>query len=378
MSAPRCRFCCGGDGEIVLDLGSQPACDSFPPAGQGGTDPTYPLRLWLCAACGLAQLAEDGTAPEEPRGVEPESLVRQAADAVRRVTAARLLPRGGTVAEYGSPHGGSWRGLLTAAGLRDVTDDPQARADVVLDCFGLMHAADQAAALRERVSRLADGGVLLLQFHSFSTIVRLGQWNALRHGHFAYYSAPALIGMLHAAGLVATTAWHFDLYGGTVLLAAARTGGPDAALRALLAEECAAGVQRPGPCRELQRTATITASALRTFLHAARSGGERVVGYGAASRAVPLLNWAGVGPELLPAVADASTAKHGRALPGVGIPVISPEKLAADPPDRVLLLVPDLLDEVRRALPEVERGGGRWFLAEPVPTPVGVDDASWR
>jgi hypothetical protein len=47
-----------------------------------------------------------------------------------------------------------------------------------------MQSADQVAALDERAARVAPGGVLLLQFHSLATILRLGQWNALRHGHY--------------------------------------------------------------------------------------------------------------------------------------------------------------------------------------------------
>src|SRR5947207_3282964 len=85
----------------------------------------------------------------------------------------------------------------------DLGEQPQ----VVLDCFGLMHAADQAAALAGRVARVAAGGVLLLQYHSLEAIVRCGQWNALRHGHYAYYSTTALANMLAAAGCTAQAAW---------------------------------------------------------------------------------------------------------------------------------------------------------------------------
>ncbi len=69
---------------------------------------------------------------------------------------------------------------------------------------------------------MAPGGVLLLQYHSLETIVRCGQWNALRHGHYAYYSTTALAAMLAAQGFSPRMAWHFELYGGTVLLAASR------------------------------------------------------------------------------------------------------------------------------------------------------------
>src|SRR5262249_28747524 len=156
------------------DLGRQPACDHFPAATHPSPDPVYPLRLWLCASCGLAQLAEDGTTPEEPRGVEPAALVAQAQEAIRLVAAAGLVRPGMSVIEYGSPHGGSWLGTLTALGMHAVRGEGP--ADVVLDCFGLMHACDQRAALAERTARLAPGGVLLLQYHSLAAIVGGAQW----------------------------------------------------------------------------------------------------------------------------------------------------------------------------------------------------------
>src|SRR6516165_1671132 len=251
MDGNTCRACRAPDGHVVLDLGEQPACDYFPRWDDPGPDPVYPLQMWLCSSCGLAQLLADPTVPEEPRGAEPAALVAQAADAVTRVAAAGLLPERATVAEYGSPHGGSWLGMLTRRGLIPVSDGEQ--ADVILDCFGLMHAADQSAALAERAARLAPGGVLLLQYHSLDTIIRLGQWNALRHGHYAYYSTTAMTAMLAHVGFSARAAWSFDLYGGTVLLAAGRDADQprrdsdrdDGTLRDLLAAEARTGVRDP-------------------------------------------------------------------------------------------------------------------------------------
>src|SRR5215467_16182359 len=117
MDMYTCRACRGSAGSLVLDLGEQPACDYFPGLDDAGPDPVYPLQMWLCASCGLAQLLADPTVPEEPKGTEPAALVAQAVDAVERGAAAGLLPAGGVVAEYGSPHGGSWLGLLADHGL---------------------------------------------------------------------------------------------------------------------------------------------------------------------------------------------------------------------------------------------------------------------
>jgi hypothetical protein len=321
--------------------------------------------MWLCSSCGLAQLLTDPTVPEEPRGTEPAALVAQASDAVERVAAAGLLDRG-TVAEYGSPHGGSWLGMLTQRGMVPVTNGQQ--ADVILDCFGLMHAADQSGALAERAARLAPGGVLLLQYHSLNTIISRGQWNALRHGHYAYYSTTALTAMLSAAGLSPRTAWQFGLYGGTVLLAASRdtdwSGGPDGAVRSLVEQEARTGVRDPSALRILQHEARLRAQRLHKWLVAQRSAGRSVLGYGAASRAVALLCLAELDQDLLPAVVDASPAKTGSRMPGTDISILGPAELAASRPDAVLLFVPDLMAEVRSAFPEVEAAGGRWVDVE--------------
>jgi C-methyltransferase C-terminal domain/Putative zinc binding domain/Methyltransferase domain len=366
VDQPACRACRGRSGHTVLDLGDQPACDYFPRADDPGPDPQYPLQMWLCSACGLAQLAADPTVAQEPRGAEPAALVAQAADAVSRAARAGLLPAGGRVAEYGSPHGGSWLGLLRDRGLTTVAAGEE--ADVVLDCFGMMHDGDQEAALERRAARVAPGGVLLLQYHSLEAIVRLGQWNALRHGHFAYYSTTALAAMLAAVGFSPRTAWLFDLYGGTVLLAASRDSeggsGPDDTVRSLLADDTRVGVRDPAAFAGLQRDVSAHAKALHDWLAAQRSAGRKVLGYGAASRAVALLCHARVDRSLLPAVIDASPAKQGLRMPGTDIPVADPARLAEARPDAVLLFVPDLLAEVRDAYPEVEAAGGRWVDAE--------------
>jgi hypothetical protein len=374
----RCRWCSGTAGGIVLDLGDQPAADYFPAVDEPRPDPVYPLQMWLCSACGLAQLLVDPTVPEEPRGAEPAALVEQAADAVARVAAAGWLPAGARAAEYGSPHGGSWVPLLAERELAPVSGGEQ--ADVVLDCFGLMHSADQATALAERAARVALGGVLLLQYHSLATIVRLGQWNSLRHGHYAYYSTTALGRMLAAVGLVPRQAWRFDLYGGTVLLAATRgedAGGDGAAgtgpaisVHELLAEEATLGVEDPARVRTLQDSAASRAEALHRWLIDQKAAGCTVLGYGAASRAVALLCRAGVDRRLLPAVADASPAKHGHRMPATDIPVVAPGELIAARPDAVALFLPDLLPEMRATLPEVEAAGGRWVDVDALgPTP---------
>jgi hypothetical protein len=357
-----CRFCTSRAGSIVLDAGRQPAGDHFPAANDPGPDPLHPLRMWMCDECGLAQLTEDPTVAEEPRGREPEALVLQAQESVSLLTAAGDLGPGISVAEFGSPHGGSWRDLVVEQGAVLAPDGQQ--ADVVIDNIGMMHSADQAVALRERVERLAPGGTVYFHFHSLATIIALGQWNALRHGHYAYYSTPTLVRMLETVGLVAVVVHRFPLYGGTVLLGARREAVRDRRVDDLVIEETAAGVLDPAVAASLQTACSNSATALAEFVRGERAEGRTVAGYSAASRAVALLCNAGLGPEEMPMIADASREKQGRSMPGSRIPIAAPDRLVAERPDTVVLFVPDLLEEVRRDYPEVEAAGGRWVVAE--------------
>ncbi|SPM30968.1 transferase [Mycobacterium terramassiliense] len=308
----------------------------------------------LCAGCGLAQLASDDTITEEPRGIEPLALRDQAIDAVQRVAEAGWL-RGSTMREFGSPHGGTWLPLLAERGFVE-----SETADVVLDSFGVMHDPDQRAGFQFRAKTTAPEGVLLVQFPWLLAMVSQGQWNALRHGHFGYYSLTALLGLLNSVGMSVATAWEFDLYGGT-LLAAAVHGRvePDESVREILERESDFGIRDPAVVGRLQCAAEVHAAQLRDWLLAQAVDGRKVYGYGASSRVPALFSLAGVDRRLLQAVADASPAKQGRRIPGTDVAIISPEQLVAADPDCVMLTLPDLYDEVRRAYPQLD---GRWSI----------------
>ncbi|MBS4103483.1 class I SAM-dependent methyltransferase [Tsukamurella paurometabola] len=354
--ARACRGCGSVKLTRVLDLGRVPAADFFPPAGSP-VDPgesSHPLAMDLCAACGLAQLADDDTVADEPRGVEPRALREQAADAVARVAEAGLL-RGTTVREFGSPHGGTWLPLLADRGFREAAG----AADVVLDSFGIMHEPDQRAAFAARAAAVAPGGVLLLQYQPLGGIVEHLQWTALRHGHFGYYTLTALLRLLAAAGLEPVRAFEFDLYGGTVLLAVRHAGaadvvpGPgtaDPTVRRILAAEAEAGLGTPAGVRTLSAAPADQARALREWAQRHAAAGRPVAAYGAASRAVALFALAGLDTALVTCVADASPSKQGRRMPGTDIPIVAPDHLGTlDGP--VLLTLPDLHDEVLEAWP---------------------------
>ena len=78
-----------------------------------------------------------------------------------------------------------------------------------------------------------------------------------------------------------------------------------------------------------------------------------------------LLNYCGIGPELVEYVADRSPHKQDLYLPGVRLPIRSPEHVAETKPDYLLLLPWNLKDEIVEQMSYVREWGGRFVTPLP-------------
>ncbi|HEY6797941.1 MAG TPA: class I SAM-dependent methyltransferase [Kineosporiaceae bacterium] len=368
-----CRGCGATRLVRVLDLGPQPGSDVFPRADDPTPDARWPLELWLCHACALVQLgAITPRLPAPPLAVESATSRAHA-----RTSVAALLGEGPaagarTVVEFASHHGGSWLGDLGAAGVRPAVDDEP--ADLVVDVHALAHEPDVDAALGRRAERLAAGGLLVLEFHHLLALVQGGQFDTVRHGHWSYLSLTAVARLGSRYGLRVVGAQVVPVFGGSLrVLLAHETSSrePAGSVAAVLAAEGAAGLADPGALGRLQGLARNTAAELRAWLEEQREAGRSVLGYGAPSKAPVLLGVSGVGPELLPFTVDAAAAKHGRRLPGCGIPIRSVEALRTARPELVLVLTWDIAQEVMGQLEDGGGWGARYVLPLPRPHAVG-------
>lgn len=356
---------------MLLDLGRRSSAAELPLPMDPGPDRTAQLSLLVCRSCALVQLGHGMVDAEGPMGAEPRTMRRQAVAALSDLERAGFVRPGLEVAEYSSPHSGDWSGPLREHGLRVAGDGP---ADIVLDVFGLMHEPDQREAFGERIARLREGGIIVIQAHALEGDIARSAWHVVRHGHYAYYTATVLVAMFSRFGFAPIDVFEYDLQGGTLVLVFGRHGTPSQRVRAVLDRERLAGLDRPAglaeQAAELRTAAAASSLALRSYLDDCRLHGLTVGAYPASTGSVALLELADVGREDVAAVGDVSADKQGRALPGSRIPIVSPDELMDRAPDRVLLFVPELLDELRERYPHFERDGGRWVLADPYPTEI--------
>ena len=97
--------------------------------------------------------------------------------------------------------------------------------------------------------------------------------------------------------------------------------------------------------------------------------GERIAGYGAPGKANTLLNYCGIGPDLLPYTVDRNPYKQGRYTPGMRIPIDHPDRLRRERPSVIWILPWNLRTEIAEQLAAVADWGPQLFVAIPRPNP---------
>lgn len=133
----------------------------------------------------------------------------------------------------------------------------------------------------------------------------------------------------------------------------------------VLAREAALGVAHAATYDRFRRSCEAQREALVGLLRKAKAEGKRVVGYGATSKSTTIMNYCGIGPELVEFITDTTPIKQGKVTPGTGVQVKPHADFVARYPDYALLFAYNHAQEIM----EKERGfvdaGGKWITYVP-------------
>ena len=106
---------------------------------------------------------------------------------------------------------------------------------------------------------------------------------------------------------------------------------------------------------------------LNDLLGKLKMSGKTIAGYGAPAKGNTLLNYTGVGNEILDYIVDKSPLKQGLYTPGKRIPIFSPDAILKKRPDYILILAWNFADEIMRQERAYKEKGGRFII--PIPEP---------
>ena len=101
------------------------------------------------------------------------------------------------------------------------------------------------------------------------------------------------------------------------------------------------------------------------ILQQQKDAGRRIVGYAATSKSTTVLNYCGIGPDLIEFISDTTPIKQGKYSPGMHIPVLSYETLRNAYPDGLLLFAWNHKAEIMHKESSFMQAGGEWITYVP-------------
>ena len=404
VDTPSCLVCAGSQVDEFLDLGSTALANKFPTADDlNQPEPRFPLRVGFCRGCGHVQLTE--LVPPAAMFTDylyvssaSDTLRAHFADLAATLTSRHGLADGGLVIDIGCndasllccfrDRGASTLGVDPAENLAEFSRETGieryqgffgadsaaeivarwGRAALITATNTFPHIPDLAGFVAGLDTALAPGGAFVLEAHYLVDLLDQLAFDTVYHEHVSYWALGPMKRLFEDHGMEVVRAERLPIHHGQLRVTVRRRGEGEVhgSVAEVLAAERELGMDRfetwSAFAARVDRLKTEVVDCLRGL----KAAGRRLAGYGAPAKGSTLLEFFGVGPDLLDFIADRSPLKQGRYTPGSHIPIVAPEALLEDPaPDHVLLLAWNFEDEILAQQAEFRRRGGKFIL--PVP-----------
>jgi len=402
-----CRVCESPDLEVFLRLGDMPHSDGLiRPEELGRPEPKYPLDVAFCRNCSLVQILKT-VPPEDLFGDDypyyssfSDALLEHSRANVEGVIAARgvtadqlvveLAANDGYLLQYYQMQGIPVLGIDPAAGpvsaarekgiemihdffTRDLADRlaiEGRQAHVIHGNNVLAHVADTNGFVGGIATLLHDDGVAVIECPYVRDLIDHCEFDTIYHEHLCYFSVTALDELFRRNGLFLNDVAPLAIHGGSLRLFVEKRENPTDRVKRYLADEVECGLTAAGYYQDFSGRVEGIKASLSELLRGLKAEGKTLVGYGAAAKGAILLNYAGVGTDLLDFVADRNVHKQGKLMPGVHVPIVDPDKILETQPDYVLLLPWNFRDEILSQQSEYRERGGQFVIPIPFPEVV--------
>ncbi|MEQ1654283.1 MAG: class I SAM-dependent methyltransferase [Nitrospira sp.] len=405
MGQSQCRSCGTTLAHTFVDLGMSPLANSYiKPEQRSRMEPFYPLHVYVCSACLLVQL-EQFSSPHDIFSDYAyfssfsDSWLAHAKRYVDMIADRFQLGRDSKVVEIASNDGYLLQnfvargvpvlGVEPAANVAEVAKQKGVNttvaffgektacglvadgwgADLIIGNNVLAHVPDLNDFVKGLKVLLKPTGLITMEFPHLVQLMEQNQFDTIYHEHFSYFSFLAVEKVFARHGMTLFDVEELPTHGGSLRIYArhAQDSSKPIGARAqdLKAREEKAGFGRLDHYLSFGPLVEATKRKLLSFLIAAKQEGKRVVGYGAPAKGNTLLNYCGVRTDFIDYTVDRSPHKQGHFLPGVHIPIHSPEKVRETRPDYLLILPWNLREEVMEQMAFIRDWGGKFVV--PIP-----------
>lgn len=401
----KCRNCGAPLNLSLVDLGVQAVSNSYVPLDMADApEPKFPLHAKVCEACWLVQIDTDVPADEifsgnyayfssfstswlehSKRyvedmifefGLKKDGLVVEIASNdgyllqyfVERGVPVLGIEPSGSVAKVAEEKGVPTLVEFFTEELATRLSSEGKKPDLICSANVLAHVPDINDFVAGLSKLLTGDAIYTVEFPHLLQMVKDCQFDTIYHEHYSYLSLLAVEGIFAKHGMRVFHCEELPTHGGS--------------LRVFACLDDAGHKERPsvGQVREMEADAQFDSAAgyadfaarserirdgLLDFLKSAKMSGKTVVAYGAAAKGNTMLNYCGVGPDLISYSVDRNPAKQGTLLPGSKIRVYDPAKLEEERPDFIVIMPWNLRKEIAKQLAHLAEKGTRFVV--PVP-----------
>lgn len=400
-----CRFCGTQLKHLLVDLGMSPLCESFVAAEAfNAMEPFYPLRVFVCHECYLAQL--DEYVPEEDIFTEyayfssfADSWIEHAKRYCETMTERFGLNASSNVVEVASNDGYLLQhfvamgipcfGIEPAANVAKVAiekgvpteveffgtesarkfADAGRKADLILGKNVLAQVPDLNDFVAGLKMMMNPGGIVTIEFPHLLRLLEENQFDTIYHEHYCYFSLLSAERIFAHHGITLFDVEEVPTHGGSLRIIGRHAEDSSRPvtdrLNALRDTEIKAGLDSLSAYDAFAENVRETKRKILEFLIDAGRSGKSVAGYGAPGKGNTLLNYCGIKTDMMEYTCDRNPYKQGRYLPGSRIPIFPPEQLAATKPDYVVIMPWNFRDEIVKQLHYVADWGAKLVVFIP-------------
>jgi len=266
-----------------------------------------------------------------------------------------------------------------AAAFRAAAGGRRARAITSIAMF--YDLENPNAFVRDIGECLDPDGLWIVQMNYLGLMLSQNTFDNISHEHLEYYSLYSMERLLARHGFEAMDVEINDVNGGSFRLFIRRAGGslapaPGAAerLAGLRAAESVQRLERRGTYDAFARRIEGIRNRLNEALRAEAAAGRTVHVYGASTRGLVVLQFAGVTSDLVPAAVDKNPDKWGRYVAGTGIRILPFDDYRANPLDGLPVFLYRFNRKIMLREADFLRRGGRMLFAIPDVHWTGAED----
>jgi SAM-dependent methyltransferase len=396
-----CRDCDSHRLVKFLDLGAQPAANRLVKKEILSTpEPVYPLEVYVCEDCNAAQLIHivdkhDLFSEDYVYYTNAVPKISKYWQSYAQYVADKFIARpdqfiveigsnDGVLLNFFKELGHSVLGIDPATnitpvakslGVPTITDFfssavagqialQQGKADLVLANNVFAHIDDHQDFCKGVQHLLKPEGVLVIEAPYLVDMFERVAYDTVYHEHLEFLSVRPLQKLFDRFGLEIFDIYLSPAFGQSLRLSIGKKGlrPVTRTVNEFVQKELGLGLDKVESYHQLAARVAASKQQLVTLLRKLRQEGRTIVGYGAAARSSTIMNYCGIGSELLTCILDDFPSKQGKYSPGMHVPILNRTEAGEFPTDYYLLFAWNYLNQVLDQEQEFRARGGKFII----------------